>query len=73
MDVEGFKEDDCMGVENFPLIGLVWGEGKHLGFSLRGIAPGCHLVCVLFWGLMGCLNVVQYVVSTWHCLLMYWG
>ena len=35
------------GIENFPLIDLVLGrEGEFGGFSVKGVAFGCHLFCV---------------------------
>ena len=43
---EGLLEVDYIGVENSPLIVLVWGGGgEYRGFPLRGVAPGCY--CVL--------------------------
>ena len=38
-----------MGVENFPLISLVFGEGEFGDFQLKGVAPGCHCVFWMFW------------------------
>ena len=49
VDVEGFEEVDCMGIENFPLIGLVLhGESEFGSFPRRGVASRCHLTPFLY-------------------------